>query len=313
MMHPVLKRIIRRPAGLVLGALPARALPLKTLRRLPASQVRASAMALIDYALTTRPRYFAAAPTRYGFKLSGSTTDIIQRWVYLFGVWEPDISKWMAGHLRRGDVVIDVGANIGYYSLLASRRVGPTGRVIAFEPVPSISQSLATNLKLNGVSNVEIIRCIASDRTGDAEIFRSQGNNLGASSTHFQDGFESEGLVRQVRGADVVDQNLWCRVRAIKVDTEGDEFRVLRGFKPLLEKMPKGGAVVVEVTPDLLRERGETAQELTTFMKDLNFSAFRIYNEYSTRHYALDSPRSPEPMTHHPNAPTDVLFLKMLE
>lgn len=295
MMHPSFKRLIRRPAGLVLGTLPVRALPLRTLRRPPASQVKSSMLALIDYALATRPRYFAAAPIRYGFKLSGSTADIIQRWVYLFGVWEPNISRWMVEHLRAGDVVIDVGANIGYYSLLASRCVGPTGRVIAFEPVPSISRSLANNLELNGVSNVEIIPCIASDGPGATEIFRSRGSNLGASSTHFQDGFESEGLVRQVQGADIVDESLWCRVRAVKVDTEGDEFRVLRGFKPLLDKMLAGGAVVVEVTPGLLRERGETAQELITFMKDLNFSAFRIHNEYSTRHYAFESPRPPEP------------------
>lgn len=309
-MRPLLKRLIRRPAGLALSALPTRALPLRTLRRLPASQARGSILALIDEALTRRPRCFAAAPTRYGFKLSGYTADIIQRWVYLFGVWEPNISAWMVGHLRTGDVVIDVGANIGYYSLLASQQVGPTGRVIAFEPVPSISRSLARNLELNGASNVEIVRCIASDQPGTAHIFRGRETNIGASSTRFQDGFKSEGLVRQVQGSDVIDRSLWSRVRAVKVDTEGDEFRVLRGFKSLLEEMTVGSAVIVEVTPDLLHERGETSQELTTFMKNLNFSTFRIHNEYLMQHYAFENPRSPEPLAHHPDTKTDVLFVK---
>ena len=81
-------------------------------------------------------RHRFACRTRYGSRVSGDTQDLIQRHLYFFGNWEPHISAWIAATLRPGDGFVDVGANIGYYSLLASRAVGNRGYVVAVEAAP---------------------------------------------------------------------------------------------------------------------------------------------------------------------------------
>src|SRR5215470_15194542 len=79
-----------------------------------------------------RPREFTCR-TRFGGRISGTTEDLIQRHLYFFGTWEPHISGWIEASLRAGDCFVDVGANIGHYSLLASALVGPGGHVVAIE------------------------------------------------------------------------------------------------------------------------------------------------------------------------------------
>lgn len=73
---------------------------------------------------------------RNGVRMSVDTKDIVQRYLYQFGIWEPSLSGWLARTLRPGDVFVDVGANIGYYSLLAARLVGHLGSVVAIEASP---------------------------------------------------------------------------------------------------------------------------------------------------------------------------------
>src|SRR4051794_26991463 len=69
--------------------------------------------------------YAFRSRTIFGAKITGDTADLIQRYIYFFGVWEPDITAWLRSALKPGDCFVDVGANIGYYTLLASQVVGP--------------------------------------------------------------------------------------------------------------------------------------------------------------------------------------------
>src|SRR5436309_218434 len=80
--------------------------------------------------------YPFVAPTVFGSKLAGCTNEILQQYLYYFGVWEPHVTSWICGRLRPGDGFIDVGANIGYYTLLASHLVGAAGTVVAVEASP---------------------------------------------------------------------------------------------------------------------------------------------------------------------------------
>ena len=71
-----------------------------------------------------------------------------------YGTWEPVETSLLLDNLRPGDTVIDVGANVGYYTLLAARKVGPRGKVVAFEPDPESFSFLKRNVKANGFTNV---------------------------------------------------------------------------------------------------------------------------------------------------------------
>ena len=286
-------------AARVVGRVPPR-----LLRRWPAG------LLVLNRALKRQPRAFARSRTRDGFVVAGHTSDLIQRYLHVFGVWEPNLTAWLRGHLREGDVVVDVGANVGYFSLLAATRVGRAGRVLAFEPVPSIADALDANVRRSALP-VEVHRTAVGDEAGSTEVFRSAGTNLGRSGTAVLDG-TSEGTVTVVRGADAVPAELWPRVRFVKVDVEGDERAVLRGLEPLLRVLPEGAAVFTEVTPSDLERRGESADELLATMRELGFTPFAVPNSYAPADYARSQLQEPLPLYRTPATQTDVLFLKTL-
>jgi len=117
-----------------------------------------------DIALSHRDHRFVTR-TIYGFRCAGTTQDLIQRYIYLFGVWEANLSSWIRSALKPGDVFVDVGANIGFFSLLASQIVGSEGRVVSIEPSPTIFAQLTANVALNRVGNIRLVNCAASDQS----------------------------------------------------------------------------------------------------------------------------------------------------
>ena len=129
-------------------------------------------MRAFSSSLQAHPRTFVAR-MRNGQVFHGDTKDVIQRNIYAFGVWEPEITRWLEGFLRPGDFVLDVGANTGYFSLQASKLVGPKGQVVAIEPVPSINAAMTRNLEANNCSNVRLLNLVASDAPGEIEIYRA--------------------------------------------------------------------------------------------------------------------------------------------
>src|SRR5262249_15912979 len=90
--------------------------------------------------------------------------------------YEPFETELLLGHLNPGDVVLDLGANLGYYTLLFARRVGPTGKVFAFEPDPDNFALLEENVARNGYDNMVLARKAASDKSGTAQLYRSADN-----------------------------------------------------------------------------------------------------------------------------------------
>lgn len=235
----------------------------------------------------------------YGFDFAGPSSDVIPRHVYVYGVWEPDISAWAAGFVRAGDVVLDVGANIGYFSLLcASRRAA----VIAVEASPSVAAILWENVARNG-ADITIVQAIAGADVGIGQIYLPTGN-LGDASTVPGKGMTIEGDVERVLGDSLVSEP----PRLIKIDTEGDELNVLRGLPETLAKMEPGSAVLAEVSPDLLAKRGHTAEDVFELMS--GFDTYWLPNDYTPARYSSAEVASLAPLTRIPHGATDVVFIK---
>ena len=89
---------------------------------------------------------------------------------YALGTTEPVMQGKVAELLAPGSVFYDIGANVGFFSVIAGRRVGKDGMVYAFEPVPANADALAHNIAINGFSNIELIRAAVSSTTGQAEF-----------------------------------------------------------------------------------------------------------------------------------------------
>lgn len=260
--------------------------------------------------LRRAPRSFSVAETSVGRVVEGNTGDLIERYLYVFGTWEPTLSAFFEAQLRPGDVFVDIGANVGYFTLLAARAVTAAGHVIAFEPLPATVSKLRRNIDANALGNVTIVPKVASDEAGHVEIFSGPSTNLGRSSTAPVHDGSSAGRVESVVTADAIPEDLWPRVRAIKVDVEGDELRVLRGLHPLLSALAKDACVVVEVAPERLDGRGHSAGQLLETMAALGFSAAALPNDYHPSYYTRSIVNRPVPLTGAPTEIVDVVFTK---
>ena len=150
---------------------------------------------------------------------------------YALGTTEPVVQEALARYLHEGSVCYDIGANVGFFTILAARLVGETGRVYAFEPLPDNLDALRRNLELNGFANVEVIDAAVSDRDGTAE--------LGIGTSSLDSGLVEYEVARHSQHITVrvmrLDHGELSRPTFVKIDAEGAEFAVLRGMRTLLE------------------------------------------------------------------------------
>lgn len=147
------------------------------------------------------------------------------------GSYEPHLTRVFERYCAPGMTVVDVGANLGYYSLLASRLVGPSGRVIALEPNSENCRLLLSSLRLNGSTNVELLPVAADGTTGWAYYSTHVGSNGGLIEAG--DLLAHPGVVVPTFR---LDELVSGRVGFLKMDVEGAEGRVMRGATGIIER-----------------------------------------------------------------------------
>jgi FkbM family methyltransferase len=233
--------------------------------------------------------------TIFGSKISASTRDAVGRYIFYFGVWEPNLTRWIRHRLLPSDAFIDVGANIGYYSLLASHLVGDSGKVVAVEGLPAIFSLLQRNLETNKARNVRAVNVAAWDREQMIEFYTD--SDLPGQTTAIPFWADKHELKEQTQVtaaplADILTAEEMKAARLIKIDVEGAEWRVLAGMKSLLDSSRDDLEIIVEISPSALEAEGRAAQELLDFFRVLKFNAYRIENDYSVNSYLNRSYRN---------------------
>jgi FkbM family methyltransferase len=149
------------------------------------------------------------------------------------GTYEPETRNFLLRHLSPGGVFVDVGANIGVFSVPAARRVGPAGQVLAVEASRRVFRFLEENIRLNNLSNVVLKECAACDRDATVELYEAPASSFGMGSLAPQFGAAPTG----VRGRtldDIIEEEGIRKVELLKVDVEGFEAAVFRGAERLL-------------------------------------------------------------------------------
>jgi FkbM family methyltransferase len=287
-----------------------RLLPPAWLGRIPVANARAVALVALDKAVRRYPKDYVRTCTD-GSLIRGNTRDLVQRWIYVFGVWEPDLTAWLRARLSAGDVVVDVGANIGYYTTLAARAVGPSGAVIAVECLPSIAAVLRQNIALNQLHNVEVnVLAVGADR-GETQVYSGGADNMGASSTNGEGSVAATVPVRTLD--EILADRRSDRISFIKIDVEGDELKVLRGARRTLQTLRPGAAVLVEVSPSAM---GPDSDGLSEILPPSSFDAYVVDNVYSTWRYSDPRVQPPRPWTgelddtNGADGKADLLFVK---
>ncbi|MDJ0461492.1 FkbM family methyltransferase [Streptomyces sp. H27-C3] len=224
--------------------------------------------------------------TEFGAEFAVDTQDLIQRYMYLFGVWEPRMTQWLKHRLRPGDTFVDVGANIGYFSLLASRLVGDEGQVVAIEASPAFHDAVLRNAQLNACRNIRAVNAAASDSKRLLTFTLASSHNMGANSIVPYDGpaestfeIEAHPLTAMLSAAEIAS------ARVIKIDVEGAEGGVVQGMASLLDQLRPDAEITVEVTPERMAQLGDSVAELMETMRDHGFHAYRLANEYAPETY----------------------------
>jgi FkbM family methyltransferase len=225
------------------------------------------------------------ARTIFGSELVGDTVEILQQYVYYFGVWEPHITRWISQRLKPGDVFIDVGANIGYYTLLGASIVGASGTVVAIEASPKTFSHLQTNLARNRARNVRAVNAAAAETEGSVKLFRGPATHIGLATIFEEEGLrqecEFECEVRSAPLTALLQPDEIQRARVIKIDVEGAERAVVAGMAPLLNSGRKDLEITVEIGPERLARQGRRAQDILDVFRDAGFHAYRLENDYS--------------------------------
>lgn len=252
-----------------------------------------------NYALKRlSPEY--TATTYFGAYVRCDLNDLIQRTIYHFGLWEPNNSAVVESILKPGDVFVDVGANVGYYSLLASRLVGRSGRVIAIEASPSIFAQFSSNLLLNNVKNVVPINVAASDVASKLNVYRAPRTNQGRTSTAPESGYPLEATVDAVPLDELISPEDRARTKLVKVDVEGAELPILQRLLATLDKFGPNLHVIAEMS-------GDNAEAFRGFL-DRDYQAFAIENRYDIDWYLSWKRAAPRRIHDLPEEQTDVLF-----
>jgi FkbM family methyltransferase len=239
------------------------------------------------------PKWDFSVRTIFGTKISANTRDAVGQYIYYFGVWEPNLTGWIRHRLVPGDLFIDIGANIGYYSLLAARLVGDSGRVVAVEALPAIFAVLQRNVKINKARNVRVVNVAAWDCEEMIAVY-TNSDDLPGQTTAIRFWADKYQLKQQTLVAAAPLTNILSReeikgARLIKIDVEGAEWRVLAGMKSMIGICRNDIEVIVEVSPSALGAEGRTVEELLDLFRLNGFHAYRIENDYSAKSYLTRS------------------------
>jgi FkbM family methyltransferase len=200
----------------------------------------------------------------------------VGRPIFLNRNWEQDETRYLVENVTPDSIFIDIGANIGYYTVLASSLVGASGRVHAFEPNRQNFQILEKNLALNRCGNVTLHDC-ALGETDDMQCLYKSGSNHGdhrLSIFAFEKDRETE-MVPVRRLDSFLDALAPGRRIAMKMDVQGFEVHVMRGMKRMLEERDVY-LVMAEFCPRLIKLSGDEPGDMLETFKQAGFHPFLL-------------------------------------
>jgi FkbM family methyltransferase len=210
------------------------------------------------------------------------------RLIYFNGCPDPNEMTFMERYLRAGDSVVDVGANIGVYTLLVARLVGRSGRVLAFEPTPETCRRLQENLALNGVECVNAQQVAVSDRSGTMTFTtdRDTGNRF-----TFDTSYAGRSISVPVTTLDEVLGDSNCCL--VKIDAEGAEPLILHGARRALAQR-RLSVLQLELVERFVRRAGSSVYEIRDRLAE---NGYRLWTyeagENQLRPWMRPIPRQP--------------------
>jgi FkbM family methyltransferase len=198
--------------------------------------------------------------------------------------------RFVEKYLEDGMVALDIGAHHGFYTLIASKRVGAKGQVIAFEPSPREYRRLTQHIKLNRRHNVMAVPVAVSDGEGELTLFIVEKGDTGRNSIIYRPIVEAESVrsvtVRTTSLNKYLEENGVKNVDFIKVDAEGSELSIFKGAQRLLGVFPRP-IILCELRDSCTQAWGYSAAHIYKFLAERNFIWFTLTNSGKLLHHPL--------------------------
>jgi FkbM family methyltransferase len=188
------------------------------------------------------------------------------------GAYEPFETDLIKKEIHRGDVVLDIGANIGYYTLIFARLTGENGRVFAFEPAPSNFALLKKNVETNGYKNVELVQKAVSNVTGATRLFLSRAGSVDHRIYDSHDGRKQ--IEIEVTRLDDFLKDFQGKINFVKIDAQGAEGAILEGMQDILKNHPV--KIALEFNPAILKTSGIDPERCLHLLTGYGFQIFEI-------------------------------------
>ena len=192
------------------------------------------------------------------------------------GAWEKNQTEELREILHPGDTFIDVGADFGWYTVIGAKIVGPTGRVIAFEPAPQNLEFLRRNVAANQCANVKIEPLALSNKSGKLAFHLSRDNLGDHSMLAAPD--RPDAIEVQATTLDEYLRNDTGKIALIKIDTQGAEGFILDGMRDVLKKHPET-IIFLEFTPNALRQCGYNPEAMLRNFHEQGYEIQFIHND----------------------------------
>lgn len=190
----------------------------------------------------------------------------------ILGKYEPFMFDTFKKRIKPGNIVLDIGGHIGYYSVAASKSVGDKGKVYVFEPDKKNYSLLEKNIKINGCKNVVLINKAVSNFAKKTKFYLSSSNQ--AHHSLVENGGDKKVIVDTVKLDDFLIKELG-RIEVVKMDIEGGEFEAVEGMSKLI-KRSKRFSLFSEFSPLALKRSGHSPVEYLKLLEDLELKLFVI-------------------------------------
>lgn len=223
--------------------------------------------------------YLVGRSTKYNLKLRFKAKDAIGRTIFKSGLYEEEISSFLIQKLpwQDNDIVLDVGANIGWYSLLLASQLPQQIQIFAFEPEPDNFRCLQYNLEKNKISTVAAYQQGISDKTETKTLHLYKNSNTGRHS--MLDINDANTIEVQTTSLDsfLAENQLEAkRVKLMKIDIEGFEYFAFKGARQLLDHLPY---IMAEFSPGYMRKGGLEPAELLELLYRFDYVPYQIQHE----------------------------------
>jgi FkbM family methyltransferase len=226
--------------------------------------------------LAPRTDDFEHITMRDGIKLRLNPRELLQAHLYLFGTYELPTTRFMRRFLKQGNVALDVGANIGYISLLFSQCVGEHGTVLSLEPEQANFRALSEHIRMNNASNIVALQEAASTQAGTMKLYLFD-DNYGAHSLVTGGGGQHFTEVATDTLDNIVQRHGLSTIHLIKIDIEGAELEALQGMSQILKTHRP--VLILEMNEEAQQQRNSSTQVLKDILHEHGYTPFSLTNK----------------------------------